>query len=65
VKCQVILGDFENIGNLVPKREYSLIIADIPHGFNIQNIIYDNEPYTYQPFNNLVMRFIDVTFPPI
>ena len=35
VPYQVILGDYENIINLVLEKEYSLVIVDIPHGYNI------------------------------
>jgi len=31
-----------NIENILPKKEYSLVIEDIPHSFNIQNIEYDS-----------------------
>ena len=48
IQYQVILGDCENIVNLVPKDEYSLVIANIPHSYNIQDIVYDGEPYNYQ-----------------
>jgi hypothetical protein len=65
VQYQVILGDYENIANLVPKKEYSLVIVDIPHGYNIQNIGYDYEPYTYQAFNKVVTRFVNVTMSPL
>ena len=34
--------------------DYALVIADIPHGFNIPNIYYDGDPYTYQAFNKVV-----------
>ena len=37
---------------------------DIPHGYNIQNIGYDIEPNTYQDFNKVVMRFMEVTTSP-
>ena len=60
----MILGDCEKIANLVPKKEYSIVIADIPHGYNIQNIGYDIEPYTYQNFNKVVMGFMEVTTSP-
>ena len=40
-------------------------IADIPHGYNIRNITYDCEPYTYQSFNKVVLGFIDVTTSPL
>ena len=38
VQYKVIVGDYANIANLVPKKEYSLVIANIPHGDNIKNI---------------------------
>jgi hypothetical protein len=60
----VILGDSEKIANIVPKKEYSLVIVDIPHGYNIQNIGYDTEPYTYQAFSKVVMGFMEVTTSP-
>ena len=47
VQYKVIVGDCANIANLVPKKEYSLVISNIPHGYNIKNITYDYEPYTY------------------
>jgi hypothetical protein len=56
----VILCDYEQIANIVPKTEYSLLIVDIPHGYNIQNIGYDIEPYSYQTFNKVVMGFMEV-----
>jgi hypothetical protein len=61
---KVILGDCEQLTNIVPKKEYSLVIVDIPHGYNIQNIGYDTEPYTYQDFNKVVMGFMEVTTSP-
>ena len=64
VQCKVIVGDCANIANLVPK-EYSLVIEDIPHGYNIKNITYDCEPYIYQLFNKVVSSFIDVTTSPL
>jgi hypothetical protein len=61
---KVILGDCEKIANIVPKKEYSLVIVDIPHGYNIQNIGYDSDPYNYQDFNKVVMGFMEVTISP-
>ena len=48
MQYKVIVGDFANIVNLVPKKDYSLVIVDIPHGYTIKKITYDCEPYTYQ-----------------
>jgi hypothetical protein len=38
VQYKVILGDCEQLANIVPKKKYSLVIVDIPHAYNIQNI---------------------------
>ena len=65
VQYKVIVSDCANIEKLVPKKDYSLVIADTPHGYNIKNITYDCEPYTYQLFNKVVSRFIDVTTSPL
>jgi hypothetical protein len=46
------------------KKKYSLVIADISHSYNIQNIEYDTKPYTYQDFNKVVMGFTEVTTSP-
>ena len=35
VQYKFILGDCAYVANIVPKREYSLVIADIPHRYNI------------------------------
>ncbi len=65
VQYQVIQGDCENIAKLIPKRDYALVIADIPHGFNIPNIDYDSDPYTYQALSKVVARFVEVTSSPL
>ena len=64
IQYQVIQGDCEDIAKLIPKRGYALVIADIPHGFNIPNIYYDSDPYTYQAFNKVV-GFMEVTSSPL
>jgi hypothetical protein len=65
IQYQVIQGDCEDIAKLVPKRDYALVIADIPHGFNIPNVCYDIDPYTYQAFNKVVAGFKEVTSSPL
>jgi hypothetical protein len=65
VQYKVIVGDCEQLANIVPKKEYSLVIADIPHDhYNVQKIGYDTEPYNYQAFNKEVMVFTEVTTSP-
>ena len=65
IQYQVIQGDCEDIAKLIPKRDYALVIADIPHGFNIPNIDYDSDPYTYQAFIKVVAGFVEVTSSPL
>lgn len=65
VQYQVIQGDCEDIAKLIPKRDYALVIADIPHGFNIPNIDYDSDPYTYQALSKVVAGFVEVTSSPL
>ena len=54
----------KKLANIVPKKEYSLVIANIPRGYNIQKIEYDIEPYTYQDFSKVVMGFLEVATSP-
>ena len=65
VQYKFILGDCTDIAKIVPKKEYSLVIVDIPHGFNIRNTTYDCEPYSYQSFSKVVLGFVDVTTSPL
>lgn len=61
IQYQVIQGDCEDIAKLIPERDYTLVIVDIPHGFNIPNIDYDSDPYTYQALSNVVAGFVEIT----
>ena len=65
IQYQVIQGDCEVIAKLIPKRDYALVIADISHGFNIPNIDYDSDPYTYQALSKVVAGFVEVTSSPL
>ena len=40
MQYKFILGDCVDIANHVPKKDYSLVIADIPHGYNIRNTMW-------------------------
>ena len=65
IQYQIIQGECEDIEKLIPKREYDLVIADIPHSFNFPEIEYDSEPYTYQAFSKMVRSFQEVTTSPL
>jgi len=65
IQYQVIQCNYEDIVKLIPKMDYALVIADIPHGFNIPNIDYDSDPYTYQALSKVVAEFVEVTSSPL
>ena len=65
IQYQVIQGDCEDIAKLIPKMDYALVIADIPHGFNIPNIDYDSDSYTYQALSKVVAGFVELTSSPL
>lgn len=65
IQYQIIQGDCEDIEKIISKWEYALFIANIPHGFNIPDIEYDSELYTYQDFCKLVTGFQEVTTSPL
>eukprot|EP01018_Ginkgo_biloba_P038480 Gb_37443 [translate_table: standard] len=54
-------GDCEKLDTLVPRKEYSLMIVDIPHGYNIKGCINDEEPFSYKQFKRVVEEFCKVT----
>lgn len=57
IQYQIIQRDCEDIEKHIPKREYSLVITYICHGFNFLDIGYDSETYTYQAFINWLWAF--------
>ena len=65
IQYQIIPVYFEDIATLIPKWEYALVIADIPHGFNFPDIEYDSKTYTYQVFSKVVTGFQEVTTSPL
>jgi len=65
IKYHVIQVDCEDIAKIIPKMDYSLVIADIPHGFNIPNIDYGSDPYTYQALSKVVAGLVEVTSSPL
>ena len=65
IQYQEIQGDCEDITKLIPERDYPLVIADIPHGFNIPNIDYDSELYTYQALCKVLVGFVEATTLPL
>ena len=61
IQYQIISGDCEDIAKLIPKRELFPSYCRYSSWFNIPNIEYDSNPYTYQAFSKVVTGFLKVT----
>ena len=40
-------GNVGNMLDILPKRHYTLLVADIPYGFRISGSTFDDVPYKY------------------
>ena len=47
-------GDVGNVLDILPKRHYTLLMADIPSGFQISGSTYDDVAYKYPQIENMV-----------
>ena len=65
--CFIILsgGDCLELQKLIPKGDYSLVIADIPYGFNHEGSTFDENPFTYQNTKKLIRQLKEVSIAPI
>lgn len=59
------LSDYENIVNLAPKKEYS-VICKYPSWFQFcKTFRYDSKPYSYWDLDKVAMGFLEVTTLPL
>ena len=45
----------------MPKKEYTLMIADIPYGFGMAGSTYDDEAFRFKQLENMVKDFAELT----
>ena len=45
----------------MPKKEYTLLIADIPYGFRMVGSSYDDEPFRFKQIEKVVKNFAELT----
>ena len=57
----VYCGDVAEMITLVPKKEYTLLVADIPYGFRMAGSSYDDEPFRFKQLEKMVKDFADLT----
>ena len=51
--------------SILPKRHYTLLIADIPFVFWITGSMYDDMPYKYPQIEKMVKDFVELTLVPL
>ena len=57
----VFCGDVAEMSSKLPKKDYSLLIADIPYGFRMAGSSYDNEPFQFKQLEKMVKDFTELT----
>ena len=50
----VYCGDVVEMITMVPKKEYTLLVADIPYGYRIAGSSYDDEPFRFKQLEKMV-----------
>jgi DNA modification methylase len=57
----VFCGDVTELSSKLPKKEYSLLVADIPYGFRMAGSSYDDEPFRFKQLEKMVKDFAELT----
>ena len=57
----VYCGDVAEMLQKLPKKEYTLLIADIPYGFRMAGSSYDDEPFRFKQLEKMVKDFAELT----
>ena len=57
----VICGDVVEMIQKVPKKESTLLIADIPYGFRMVGSSYDDEPFRFKQLEKMFKDFVELT----
>ena len=61
----VFSGDVADMTKLLPKKDYTLMIADIPYGFRLAGSVNDEEPYKYNQLERMIKDFANMTTAPL
>ena len=61
----VFHGDVANMLDILPKRHYTLLVADIPYGFRITGSMFDDVPFKYPQIEKMVKDFAELTLAPL
>ena len=56
----VYCGDVAEIIQMLSKKEYTLLIVDIPYGFRMAGSSYDEEPFRFKQLEKMVKNFAEL-----
>ena len=57
----VFCGDVADMNLKLPKKDYSLLIANIPYKFRMAGSSYDDEPFKFKYLEKMVKDFAELT----
>ena len=57
----VYCGDVADMNLSLPRKDYTLLIADIPYGFRMAGSSYDDEPFRFKQREKMVKYFPEMT----
>jgi hypothetical protein len=61
----VFCGDIAEMLKLLPRKHYTLLIADIPYGFQLAGSTNNEEPYKYAQLDKMVKDCAHLTTAPL
>ena len=61
----VLCGDVADMLKLLRKKEYSMLIADIPYGFQLAGLVNDEEPFKYIQLEKMIKDFARLIMAPL
>ena len=54
-------SDVADMLEVLPKKDYTLVIADIPYGFRMAGSSYDETPFLYKQLDKMIKDFAHLT----
>ena len=58
-------SDVADMLQVLPKKDYTLLIADIPYGFRMAGSSYDDTPFLFKQLNKIIKDFAQLTTTPL
>ena len=56
----VYCGDVADMNLTLPRKDYTLLIAEIPYGFRMSGSSYDDKPFRFKQLERMVKHFAEM-----